>query len=229
MNRAKRTATVLLLVALSAVAILAFVSTFPAAYYAAELINLPKYAAVSWALLPDAATVVGILGALVLTDKRGRRFAILSVVLFGIASALVNVAHSLSGRIAEEPVALLVAYGLVATLALILSAETASRVVTALVPAVEAKPLPKPRPTRKVDDEETTTKALASVVTMPHKDDRASLRKRTDEEIAEAAQELRRQYEAQGKRFTVTALQQDLRLSYERAKRAAQALETQAA
>ncbi len=139
---AKKVATVLLLIALSLVASLALVRTFPAALAAAQAIGLPQYAAVSWALLPDAGTLVGLLGALVLTDRRGRHFAIVSVVLFGLSSALVNVAHALSGRYGEEPVALLVAYGLTATLALVLSAETASRVVVSLAPAVEAKPVP---------------------------------------------------------------------------------------
>ncbi|WP_030833356.1 hypothetical protein [Streptomyces hygroscopicus] len=140
---ARRVATVLLLVALSLVAILAFVSTFPAAYYAAETIGLPTYAAVSWALLPYAGTLVGMLGALVLTDRRGRRFAILSVIVFGLSSALVNIAHAIADRMETPPVGVLVAYGATATIALVLSAETASRVVVSLVPAVEAKPSPR--------------------------------------------------------------------------------------
>ncbi|MFD3787582.1 hypothetical protein [Streptomyces cyaneofuscatus] len=199
----KKVATVLLLIALSLVASLAFVSTFPAALAAAQAIGLPQYAAVSWALLPDAGTLVGLLGALVLTDRRGRRFAILSVVLFGLSSALVNVAHALSGRYGEEPVPLLVAYGLTATLALVLSAETASRVVVSLVPAVEAKPVPhvEKKPTGKAAE----GKSLPS--------------RRPEAVVIEQAKELAQTYARTGRKLTVSAMQKDLRLSWDRASR----------
>ncbi|MFG2637006.1 hypothetical protein ACGFX8_24615 [Streptomyces sp. NPDC048362] len=133
LNKARKRGAIALLVALGLVAILAAVSTFPAALYAAKLIHLPTFAAYSWAALPDLATVVGLLGALILTDSKGRRFAILSVVVFAIASGLVNVAHALSGEFPKAPIALLVAYGLTAAIALCLSAETAARVVASLV------------------------------------------------------------------------------------------------
>ncbi|MEU3639763.1 hypothetical protein AB0H23_26555 [Streptomyces albogriseolus] len=197
---AKRVATVLLLIALSLVAALAFVSTFPAAYYAAETIGLPTYAAVSWALLPDAGTLVGMLGALVLTDRRGRRFAITSVAAFAGSSALVNVAHALADRYGNAPTALLVAYGLTATVALFLSAETASRVVVSLVPAVEAKPV------RRVE-----SRATAKGSTLPAR--------RTEAQVIEQAREVARKYARSGKRLTVSALQAECRLSWKRASR----------
>ncbi|KES07063.1 hypothetical protein BU52_10725 [Streptomyces toyocaensis] len=197
---AKRVATVLLLVALSLVAALAFVSTFPAAYYAAETIGLPTYAAVSWALLPDAGTLVGMLGALVLTDRRGRRFAILSVIVFGLSSALVNVAHAIADRMGTPPVGLLVAYGATATIALVLSAETASRVVVSLVPAVEAKPVPKV-------EKEPAEKGS----NLPPR--------RDDTTVIAQAREVARKYAREGKRLTVSALQAECRLSWKRAAR----------
>ncbi|HWU04884.1 MAG TPA: hypothetical protein VN520_00490 [Streptomyces sp.] len=200
----KKVATVLLLIALSLVASLAFVSTFPAALAAAQAIGLPQYAAVSWALLPDAGTLVGLLGALVLTDRRGRRFAIVSVVLFGLSSALVNVAHALSGRYGEEPVPLLVAYGLTATLALVLSAEAASRVVVSLIPAVEAKPVPHVE--RKAPaGKKTEGKSLPS--------------RRSEAVVIEQAKELAQTYARTGRKLTVSAMQTELRLSWARASR----------
>jgi hypothetical protein len=205
---AKRVATILLLISLTLVAVLASVSTFPAALAAAQTIGLPMYAAVSWALLPDAGTLVGMLGALVLSDRKGRRFAIVSVILFALSSALVNVAHALSGRYEEEPVPLLVAYGTTATLALVLASETASRVVATLFPAVEAKPVlkVKKRPTaeRRTDKEKKG----------------ASLPPRRDEAtVIEQAKELAADYARKGKRLTPTAVQKELRLSWSRAAR----------
>ncbi|MEW1868752.1 hypothetical protein AB0420_11450 [Streptomyces caelestis] len=197
---AKRVATVLLLVALSLVAVLAFVSTFPAAYYAAETIGLPTYAAVSWALLPDAGTLVGMLGALVLTDRRGRRFAILSVIVFGLSSALVNIAHAIADRMGTPPVGLLVAYGATATIALVLSAETASRVVVSLAPAVEANPVPK-----------VERKPAEKGSNLPPR--------RDDTTVIEQAREVARRYAREGKRLTVSALQAECRLSWKRAAR----------
>ncbi|MFE2335055.1 hypothetical protein [Streptomyces coelicoflavus] len=200
---AKKVATVILLVALTFVAALAFVSTFPAALYAAESIGLPPYAAVCWALLPDAGTLVGMLGALVLSERRGRRFAILSVATFALSSALVNVAHSLAERIEQEPTALLVAYGLTATVALVLSAEVASRVVVSLVPAVEAKAVPKVEPKR--TESKSTGKELPS--------------RRPDAVVMEQAKELAQTYARTGRKLTTTAVQKELRLSWERASR----------
>lgn len=200
---AKRVATVLLLVALALVAALAFVSTFPAAYYAAETIGLPTYAAVSWALLPDAGTLVGMLGALVLTDRRGRRFAITSVAAFAGSSALVNVAHALADRYGNAPTALLVAYGLTATVALFLSAETASRVVVSLVPAVEAKPVQKMKP-KQTDGRKAGT---------------AHPGRRDEATVVAQAREVASKYAREGKRLTVSALQAECRLSFQRARR----------
>ncbi|MGW4750236.1 hypothetical protein ACWEPR_36125 [Streptomyces sp. NPDC004290] len=128
----------------------------------------------------------------------------MSVVLFGQSSALVNVAHALSGRYGEEPGALLVAYGLTATLALVLSAETASRVVVSLVPAVEAKPVPRVEK-RAPADKESKGKSLPS--------------RRPEAVVIEQAKELAQTYARTGRKLTVSAMQKDLRLSWNRASR----------
>lgn len=206
---AKRVATILLLISLTLVAVLASVSTFPAALAAAQTIGLPMYAAVSWALLPDAGTLVGMLGALVLSDRKGRRFAIVSVILFALSSALVNVAHALSGRYEEEPVPLLVAYGTTATLALVLASETASRVVATLFPAVEAKPVPKVE--KRSTAERRTGKEEKKGTSLPPRRDETT--------VIEQAKELAADYARKGKRLTPTAVQRELRLSRSRASR----------
>lgn len=204
-TKIRRSATILLLIALSAVALLAFVSTFPAALYAAEQIHLPSVAAITWALIPDAATLVGMLGALVLNDRKGRRFSVATVATFATASGLVNVAHALSDAYERSPVALLVAYGLVATVALFLSAEVASRVVASLVPVeasvsvVEPPKEPKPAPTP----------------IGPRK---------SDKEIARKAERLADRYRTSGRRLTVSALQSELHIGFDRAKRVYESL-----
>ncbi|GHB00486.1 hypothetical protein ACN6K6_006031 [Streptomyces violaceoruber] len=210
---AKRVATVALLVCLLVVAALAFVSTFPAALAAAYSIGLPPVAAYCWAALPDAGTLVGMLGALVLTDRKGRRFALATVAVFALSSALVNVAHALSGRYGEAPVPLLVAYGLTATVALFLSAETASRVVASLAPAVEGEAVPK------VESRATGGEGKGS--TLPAR--------RTEAQVIEQAREVARKYARAGKRLTASALQSECRLSWKRASRVLAVVETGAA
>ncbi|MEU3896225.1 hypothetical protein [Streptomyces sp. NPDC045251] len=197
---AKRVATVALLVCLLVVAALAFVSTFPAALAAAYSIGLPPVAAYCWAALPDAGTLVGMLGALVLADRKGRRFALATVAVFALSSALVNVAHALSGRYGEAPVPLLVAYGLTATVALFLSAETASRVVASLAPAVEGEAVPK-----------VESRATGKGSKLPAR--------RTEAQVIEQAREVARKYTRAGKRLTASALQSECRLSWKRASR----------
>ncbi|CAL9298805.1 hypothetical protein SUDANB148_02970 [Streptomyces sp. SudanB148_2056] len=200
----KRVATVLLLICLSIVVILAAVSTFPAALSAALSIGLPRYAAVCWALLPDVATLVGALGALIMSDRKGRRFAISTVVCFGLSSAMVNVSHAVAERMGTPPTALLVAYGIVATLALILATETASRVVVSLVPAVEAKPVPRV-------EKKATEKTSGEKTNLP--------KRRDDETLLAQAREVASDYARKGKRLTVSAVQKELRLSWARAQK----------
>jgi hypothetical protein len=199
----KKAAVTTLFVALAVVAVLAAVATFPAALSAAQTIGLPRYAAIAWACLPDVGVVVGMLGALVLTDPKGRRFAIGSVVAFGLSSAMVNISHAVAARFEEEPVALLVAYGAVATVSLILSVETASRVAVELVPALESKPVPpvEPKP----------TEGAVKGASMP--------KRRSEDVVIEQARKLAKEYARTGKKLTVSAMQSELRLSWNRASR----------
>ncbi|MEV5425636.1 hypothetical protein OIE99_29500 [Streptomyces cellulosae] len=208
MNRTKKTAVVVLLACLTIVIALAGIAAFPPALAAAQSINLPPVAAWAWALLPDFATLVGMLGALVLNDKRGRRFAVLSIATFALAGAVVQVTHALGDRVEEPPVGLLVAFGLVASLALFLSAETASRVVAFMIPAVEAKPVP--RVERKPAEKKVTGKGEKGSNLPPRRDDTT---------VIEQAREVARRYAREGKRLTVSALQAECRLSWKRAAR----------
>lgn len=156
------------------------------------------------------------LGALVLTDRKGRRFAIATVAVFALSSALVNVAHALSDRIEEAPVPLLVAYGLTATVALFLSAETASRVVASLAPAIEGETVPKV--------EGDTGKGKRRKGKSP-----ALPPRRSEDVVIEQAREVARTYARSGRRLTASALQSELRLSWERAVRVLAAVEGAAA
>ncbi|MEU0314985.1 hypothetical protein [Nocardioides sp. NPDC006273] len=210
---AKKVATTLLLGTLAAVAVLAFVAVLPAALAAAESIHLPTYAAWAYALLADVGTVTGILGALILSDKKGRRFAVTSVAIFALMSGSMNVAHALNVVGDKVPAWLLVAYGLLGTLALYLSTETASRVAVALTPELEGHPLPK---------KAATSHPAERFVGKPAGGSKAKNTRRaptrTDDVLIAQGVEVARRRKAQGKPVTITALKDELRTSWDRAK-----------